>query len=216
MKAAFSYMDDRIAPVFDTARKVFVVEAVSGKIVSEREELVADNLPVQKAIHFVELGVGSLVCGAISRPQYDTIVAYGIQVAPFVTGDLRQVVVAWMNGRLREKRFTMPGCGGIGRHRFRRMQEQDEEKNIMNGRKGGGSGQGQGQGQGQGRGGRQGTGTGQGQGRGGRRAAGPGGAAAGPGGYCVCSACGQKEIHERGVPCINQKCSKCGASMTRE
>ena len=196
MKAAFSYMDNRIAPVFDTARNILVVEAVSRKIMSESKDVIADNLPVQKAIHFVEMGVDSLVCGAISRPLYDIIVAYGIQVAPFIAGDLRQVVVAWTNGRLREKRFAMPGCGGIGRQRFRRMQEQDEERSIMNGKKGGGSGQG--------------------QGRGGRRAAGAGGAAAGPGGYCVCLSCGERAVHERGVPCINQKCSKCGASMTRE
>ena len=208
MKAAFSYMDNRIAPLFDTARNILVVEAVSRKIMSESKDVIADNLPVQKAIHFVEMGVDSLVCGAISRPLYDIIVAYGIQVAPFIAGDLRQVVVAWTNGRLREKRFAMPGCGGIGRQRFRRMQEQDEERSIMNGKKGGGGGQGQGTGTG--------SGTGQGQGRGGRRAAGAGGAAAGPGGYCVCLSCGERAVHERGVPCINQKCSKCGASMTRE
>jgi predicted Fe-Mo cluster-binding NifX family protein len=211
MKAAFSYMDNRIAPVFDTARNVCVVEAVSRKIVSEREELLADNLPVQKAIHFVELGLDSLVCGAISRPVYDIIVAYGIQVVPFVAGDLRQVVVAWINGRLREKRFAMPGCGGIGRQRFRGMQEQVEEKKIMNGRQRGGAGGGAGGGQGTG-----GRGQGQGQGRGGRRAGGMGGAAAGPGGYCVCLSCGERAVHERGVPCVDQKCSKCGASMTRE
>jgi predicted Fe-Mo cluster-binding NifX family protein len=214
MKAAFSYMDNRIAPVFDTARNILVVEAVSRKIMSESKDVIADNLPVQKAIHFVEMGVDSLVCGAISRPLYDIIVAYGIQVAPFIAGDLRQVVVAWTNGRLREKRFAMPGCGGIGRQRFRRMQEKDEERSIMNGKKGGGGGQGQGRGGGQGTG--TGSGTGQGQGRGGRRAAGAGGAAAGPGGYCVCLSCGERAVHERGVPCINQKCSKCGASMTRE
>lgn len=214
MKAAFSYMDNRIAPVFDTARNIFLVEAMSRKIVSERREEFDANLPFQKAIYFVELGVDLLVCGAISRPLYDVMGAYGVHIFPFVAGELRQVVVAWVNGSLRASRFAMPGCSGLNGQGFRRILNQNEERNIMNGRQSSGSGGGQGRASGGGRG--QGQGQGQGQGRGGRRPGGVGGAALGPGGYCVCPVCGEKETHQRGVPCFNQKCSKCGASMTRE
>jgi uncharacterized Zn-finger protein len=40
--------------------------------------------------------------------------------------------------------------------------------------------------------------------------------AVGPSGNCVCPWCGQREPHERGVPCFERKCPKCGAVMTRE
>ena len=50
---------------------------------------------------------------------------------------------------------------------------------------------------------------GQGQGAG-------GGMAAGPGGLCVCPACGATASHQVGVPCYTQKCPKCGTAMTRE
>lgn len=39
---------------------------------------------------------------------------------------------------------------------------------------------------------------------------------AGPGGTCVCPNCGERKPHERGIPCFDQKCPKCGAAMTRE
>ena len=51
-----------------------------------------------------------------------------------------------------------------------------------------------------------------GQGPGGRG----GGFGGGPGGSCVCVACGHREPHQRGMPCFDVKCSKCGGAMTRE
>lgn len=43
-----------------------------------------------------------------------------------------------------------------------------------------------------------------------------GGQALGLGGQCVCRACGEKLPHQRGVPCNQTKCPKCGQLMTRE
>jgi hypothetical protein len=45
MKAAFAHWDDRIAPVFDVAQWIHVVEADSGRIVAETGEVLADDLP---------------------------------------------------------------------------------------------------------------------------------------------------------------------------
>jgi hypothetical protein len=61
-----------------------------------------------------------------------------------------------------------------------------------------------------------GTGRGGGGGRGGGRGRMGGSAAGGPGGYCVCPNCGAKAEHQRGVPCYEHSCPKCGTKMTRE
>lgn len=39
---------------------------------------------------------------------------------------------------------------------------------------------------------------------------------AGPEGYCVCENCGYRVKHQRGVPCSEMKCPKCGGKMRRE
>ncbi len=41
-------------------------------------------------------------------------------------------------------------------------------------------------------------------------------AGAGASGNCVCPGCGTKVPHQRGVPCYNTKCPKCGNGMVRE
>lgn len=42
------------------------------------------------------------------------------------------------------------------------------------------------------------------------------GGSCGPGGFCVCTACGHKEPHTRGVKCTTLKCPECGHVMIRE
>jgi predicted Fe-Mo cluster-binding NifX family protein len=202
MKAAFAYWDDRIAPVFDIARRIHVVDADSGRIVAETGEVLADVLPVQKALRLVELGVGTLVCGAISRPFQERIAAYGIQVIPFVAGDLSEVIQAWLGGNLERDTFAMPGCSAHGRGRRRRMRSTGKEDMTMP--RGDGTGP-------------RGPGGGQGRGRGGGgigRMGGP--LAGGPVGTCLCPKCGHREPHGRGVPCTQRQCPKCGTTMTRE
>jgi len=51
---------------------------------------------------------------------------------------------------------------------------------------------------------------GRGAGRGGM-----GGFAAGPGGECMCPACGKRVSHQRGVSCSSVRCPQCGAATTR-
>jgi predicted Fe-Mo cluster-binding NifX family protein len=198
MKAAFSVWDNRIAPVFDVARQIHLVETKAGRIVSEKQEALADAMPLQKVVCLAELGVELLVCGAVSRSLQDMIAAYDIRIISFVSGDLREVIVACLAGKREIELFAMPGCCKKKR-RICALQGAPGEVFDMRGRSGGGMGQGRGKGGGNRRGGWMG-----------------GPVAAGPGGYCACPQCGHKEPHEVAIPCAQKQCPKCGAAMVRE
>lgn len=111
MKAAFSTWNDRIAPVFDVARQVHVVD-----LASDDSEASAINVEwpeemlARKALRLAELDVNVLVCGAISRAAESMVLAHGIQVIAFVSGDLQSVVQGWRSGTLERDSFAMPGC----------------------------------------------------------------------------------------------------------
>ncbi len=191
MKTAIAHWNGRVAPVFDVAERILVVESEGDRLLSEAEARLPAEAPVRKAAHLAGLGIETLVCGAISRALAEIVETHGIRIVPFVAGELRIVLRAWLGGRLGEPSFRMPGCRSLGRG----LTGRGRQEAIMIGRGQGGRGRGAGGG---------------GKGRGG------GALAAGVGGVCVCPKCSHSEPHQRGIPCVQRPCPKCGTAMIRK
>ncbi len=137
MNAAFSIWDKKIAPVFDTATLLAIVATrPDGK---EPAMVSLDcHMPETIISSLLEHQVSVLVCGAISRPFYDTIATRNIRIHPFVTGKLDEVMQAWRTETLDEQQFRMPGCGhasdtsrpGTQPHRLRRRGYRHAGTNV--------------------------------------------------------------------------------------
>ena len=194
MKAAFSIWNGRIAPVFDVAEKVHLVQAESGSVLKETDSTLPVEPQAVRAARLSELDIDTLVCGAISRSMQIMVESYDIQVMPFMAGNLRDIIQAWLCGSLGEGVYAMPGCCNPNRLRHRGADNFQQENHLMRGRNRGGMNPQKGQGRGR---------------MGGSKA---GGAS----GTCLCPKCGHSEPHERGMPCVQKLCPNCGTVMTRE
>jgi len=199
MKTAFAVWNNRIAPVFDVARRVIIVESKTQRGAAQTQVLLAGDLPLQKVQQLAELGADSLVCGAISRSLEAVLTARGIRVVSYVAGNVQNVIDAWRTHHLEVEGFAMPGR----RRRSNRMvNRHKQEEAHMGVNQGGGRRVG---GRGQGR-----------QGHGGKFTLRPDQSVTETPGECVCTQCGHIEAHVRGNSCIQKKCPQCGAVMLRK
>ena len=206
MKTAFTVWNDRIAPLFDVAGKIHVVESEAGNITAQTSVCLDDPLPALKVRRLADLGVQMVVCGAISRSARNMLSAYGIELVAYINGNLDTVIDAWQHHQLRTDVLRMPGCnspfqrGCVSRHPG--IKELKMKNDQVGGRYQNRDGKGR---------------TGQGGGKGGRtrQCGGPSRSSMSMG-HCICAKCGHQEPHQQGRPCFHQRCPNCGETMTRK
>lgn len=117
MRTAFSLWNERIAPVFDVARHLWIVDAADGCIISQTGRRFSSDDPQERALRLTTLQVEQLVCGAISRNAHHALVERGIRVISFIAGDLEHVIHACLSDQLSSGLLNMPGYHrGKGRH----------------------------------------------------------------------------------------------------
>lgn len=101
----------RISPVFEVSAHLLLVKlcrsgectVISGEPFSGEKE--------EKIAALRAYGVKVLLCGAICNETLDEIKSLGIQVFPFVSGDWREVVKAWVTQDAHFlDAYVMPGC----------------------------------------------------------------------------------------------------------
>ena len=124
MKIAIPIYNDSISNVFDFAHRLLLVEIENGKEANRSEVALESQLLPQRVSQLKSLGVDILVCGAISRVLANMVTASGIQLLPYVTGRIDDILQAYLAGQLVKSEFTMPGCWPGARKGFGRRGRQ--------------------------------------------------------------------------------------------
>jgi predicted Fe-Mo cluster-binding NifX family protein len=129
MKAALTVWEGRVSPVFDVSREALVLTIENGDVGARSRESIATPTAASKIDRLVEMGVQTVICGAISEPLQHELTVRGVKVIGFVAGEIDEVVASFLAGTLPTPLLSMPGC-------CRRQNR------FRGGRGGGGSGRG--------------------------------------------------------------------------
>jgi hypothetical protein len=206
---AIPVMRGRVAPVLNWCSRLMIFPATPEG--GSAQELRISELEAEERLQFLYAkGVSILICGALSADLEYCATQLGLRVIPGVAGEVDEVLQAYRQNRLDRPEFWLPGCRGFRRYRQDLGKENcwaiatdQGGQDIMP----------------RGTGGRE-AGRGQAGGAGGscrRAASGPGGPGASPGAgmteICICPVCGAQASHERGIPCFQVNCPKCGKPM---
>jgi len=103
---------DRVSPVFDVAEQILLVQYEGMSETLRSHLLFHEDRPELRAERLIEQGVDVLICGAISSLLESLLVANRIKVVPRVCGDVDEIIRAYLDGSIDDRRYAMPGCCG--------------------------------------------------------------------------------------------------------
>jgi predicted Fe-Mo cluster-binding NifX family protein len=120
MKVAIAVWEDFVSSVLDFSQRLIVVELKDGDEVSRAQIALSEQNAFAKLARLRELGIDVLICGAVSQPLACASAACGIQLLPYVTGKVDDVLKAYGTGQLGLPQYTLPGWWPGARRGFRR------------------------------------------------------------------------------------------------
>jgi predicted Fe-Mo cluster-binding NifX family protein len=130
MKIAMPIWNGSVSNVFDFADQLLVVDAEGQVEVGRSEFHLGQDSIQQRTSLLAKLNVDVLICGGISQSLAQMLTASNIEVIPFVTGPVEEVLEAYFNNRLAEPQFLKPGSEVGARKSFcRRRQRRCRHKN---------------------------------------------------------------------------------------
>jgi predicted Fe-Mo cluster-binding NifX family protein len=110
MKIAVPYWEGKISPVLDTSAKLLILEFEGDKELSRYEIPLPESDLGRRCNRILQSGVEVLICGAISRPFHRLLTAARVDVIPWISGQVEEVIPAYFGRTLNRGKFLMPGC----------------------------------------------------------------------------------------------------------
>jgi predicted Fe-Mo cluster-binding NifX family protein len=109
MKIAVPVWEGKVSPVFDSASRLLILQVENNRETLRSERDMDERDLARRCSRIKRLDVDTLICGAISRYFYRMLVAADIEVIPWISGPVEEVLEAYMHDTLHHSKFLMPG-----------------------------------------------------------------------------------------------------------
>ncbi len=117
MRIALPIWKNRISPVFDTARQLVLIDVEGRREMSRQLSPIDTFSPMRRVEAVRQLDIDLLVCGAITSHLLQGLQQQGVQVIPYVCGNVDDIVHGILWGDSITTRFAMAGRGRCWQHR---------------------------------------------------------------------------------------------------
>lgn len=108
-RIAIPVFNSRISPVFDSCRRVLLVDLEHNREIKRAEITFEDFSELGRLTMLSRLGVTRVICAGISQSLHDKLTAAKISPITGIVGEVSEVLSAFKSDRLRDPRFYMPG-----------------------------------------------------------------------------------------------------------
>lgn len=106
--------------MFDVARNLLLAEVDGGKVTCRENCALRNRNPAERAEELAALNVDVVICGAVSHPLMRMMSASNLRVIPNICGPVEEILDAFLQNRLSECSFQMPGVHGLQYRRVNR------------------------------------------------------------------------------------------------
>jgi predicted Fe-Mo cluster-binding NifX family protein len=112
MRIAIPIWENKVSPVMDTASRLLIIETDGQKEIT-RFETYLEEQDISRRCHRIQsLEIDVLICGAICRSFSEMLRASDILIVSEISGLVEDVLKAYLQGKLADSKFFMPGCTG--------------------------------------------------------------------------------------------------------
>jgi hypothetical protein len=129
MRLALPEHQGRIAPVFDTGRRLLVFDQVDHRAVMICDEDWSEVTRQHRPVRLKELKVEVLLCGGISCDMENRIRMLGIRITAWLAGDVPKILTAFRDGTIMDPDYAMPGT--LLCRRFRQTRRCCRDRNDL-------------------------------------------------------------------------------------
>ena len=110
IKVAIPLWKNRISPVLETA-SILLISEIEDNVESSRHIVSIPSSNYQNRVkYFQGKDIDVLICGALSNETEMLLSVTGIELIPWIGGEVDDVISAYSQGEIISNNFLLPGC----------------------------------------------------------------------------------------------------------